>query len=575
MLVVGYSNVCMPVPMRANASVLGSRLMPPRTPLSAWVRALTAALILAWGSQGVGRAAEVPPPVPDTYPWAARLSGVYVAENGFEAVVRWKGGDKFTLGVRKGPEDNFSCMRPEFASTVAGQTAESDKFKLRPGEIDIFQSSCLEAKTRYRFSHTIAPIADPGEVCLEFGEERIESKLGPGVILKDVALANADLQNIDLTGAILCNVDLSGTNLTKAKLNYVLMAGGKLTEANLQHASLKHAVLKDVQMESSDFSGANLSSTDVFCGLETSEEEERDSIAPPLLRLPPKTINGTILRDATFLCDEWPDGSAADLNGMKIAVDAHMPARLLKAGMKREDKVTIRDEIFTYDEISEIAVAPRFSRERVTPSFKCAQAVLDAERAVCRVDELAALDSGLAWIWQGIRPTSADVADQRSWLGTRNACGGNTECIWESYSNRIIKLAPRVKQSVAPPGQSFTYFRTLPYAAATPTLKRWARLIYSEAEYFSFTQEGNLVEIDGYGKGYSGQNYCGFHSYTNYTLDGITIFIEGSTPNPASRNSKLKDLYIILTPQFVFFLGDTSMYCGAWASWPDVFYRSN
>ena len=64
-------------------------------------------------------------------------------------------------------------------------------------------------------------------------------------------MKNADLSEVNLTGAFLANANLSGANFTNSELIAADLAGSDLTEANLNNAYLNHA----------DLSGANLKST--------------------------------------------------------------------------------------------------------------------------------------------------------------------------------------------------------------------------------------------------------------------------------------------------------------------------
>jgi peptidoglycan hydrolase-like protein with peptidoglycan-binding domain len=102
----------------------------------------------------------------------------------------------------------------------------------------------------------------------------------------------------------------------------------------------------------------------------------------------------------------------------------------------------------------------------IQPSFDCARAGNQAERAICSSAQLATLDRQLSATYQAAissRPGSADGIrrDQRNWLRQRNQCGSNQACLAAQMQDRI-NLLSAIAGTVAPsPG-------TLPSPEAPP-----------------------------------------------------------------------------------------------------------
>jgi uncharacterized protein len=80
------------------------------------------------------------------------------------------------------------------------------------------------------------------------------------------------------------------------------------------------------------------------------------------------------------------------------------------------------------------------------PSFDCARAGTPTEGAICGSDSLATLDQQIAdsFLRAQAAMTAADQdrlrLEQRSWLGQRNACGADVDCLHQSMSGRLVEL---------------------------------------------------------------------------------------------------------------------------------------
>jgi uncharacterized protein len=78
------------------------------------------------------------------------------------------------------------------------------------------------------------------------------------------------------------------------------------------------------------------------------------------------------------------------------------------------------------------------------PSFNCAKAATDAEKAVCADPNLAQFDQSLAKLWKAYLEAFEDDhqhlkalrSDQAAWLAQRNACKADGACIAAAYAKR-------------------------------------------------------------------------------------------------------------------------------------------
>lgn len=83
-----------------------------------------------------------------------------------------------------------------------------------------------------------------------------------------------------------------------------------------------------------------------------------------------------------------------------------------------------------------------------TPSFDCSRASTPTEVAICDSDALARLDVSLAEAYRAARDRPGVKDRQRAWIGERNLCGADVDCLSDRMRTRLAELtgAPR------PPG---------------------------------------------------------------------------------------------------------------------------
>ncbi|HET7715613.1 MAG TPA: DUF3298 domain-containing protein [Bauldia sp.] len=82
-------------------------------------------------------------------------------------------------------------------------------------------------------------------------------------------------------------------------------------------------------------------------------------------------------------------------------------------------------------------------------SFDCAKAASATEKAICSDIPLARLDRALADAYSQALSWASDDAEktkirdaQRKWIGERNACGGDIDCLTAAYDARLKALRP-------------------------------------------------------------------------------------------------------------------------------------
>ncbi len=71
------------------------------------------------------------------------------------------------------------------------------------------------------------------------------------------------------------------------------------------------------------------------------------------------------------------------------------------------------------------------------PSFNCAKASTEVEKAICGSKPLSTLDAILAKQYKAAG--SSAKADQKAWLSSRNSCQ-DSECVASRYAERLLQL---------------------------------------------------------------------------------------------------------------------------------------
>ncbi|EPX80111.1 lysozyme inhibitor LprI family protein [Litoreibacter arenae] len=102
----------------------------------------------------------------------------------------------------------------------------------------------------------------------------------------------------------------------------------------------------------------------------------------------------------------------------------------------------------------------------VSPGFDCARAGAAAEHTICAVPMLGALDRQLNAAYAGA--PEGLKASQRAWIGARNDCGADVDCIARMTQQRIAMLSGGTLATIPLPGMAGASATTPAPAAATP-----------------------------------------------------------------------------------------------------------
>ncbi len=95
-----------------------------------------------------------------------------------------------------------------------------------------------------------------------------------------------------------------------------------------------------------------------------------------------------------------------------------------------------------------LAAAPACAQP--VPSFECAKARSATEKTICDDFSLSWQDQQLNRLYGDVRQLLAESArtalrdEQRAWVGKRNACGGNGDCIGQLSRQRLQALSAQV-----------------------------------------------------------------------------------------------------------------------------------
>jgi len=94
-----------------------------------------------------------------------------------------------------------------------------------------------------------------------------------------------------------------------------------------------------------------------------------------------------------------------------------------------------------------VSTASLLSPQAQAASFDCRQAALTAEKAICSDANLGGLDertAGMYFLIVGSGAPAATVARvkqmQSRFVARRNACGGNTDCLVDAYTDQMMFL---------------------------------------------------------------------------------------------------------------------------------------
>lgn len=410
--------------------------------------------------------------------------------------------------------------------------------------------------------------------------------IGPRADLRDVIVSGLDLRGVDLTGAdlrgaVLCGVDLSKARLAGARLDGAIVgpafdgSTASLAAADLTGASLVEARIGGMDQAGAVFDRADLRGAVVGCTLGMVTEgcafAEMDdlSIAGADLRGAHVPVWGGVAKGA----------ETAHVDGVGVLADPATVRWLAASGLKAGESATLHPPApfrrgiavtLTGAELRALAPLMPAVPDHPPPGFDCRAARLPAERAVCATPELAARDRAVAALWQARTRTDAERTAQRTWLGRRNGCGEDANCLADAYAERLNRLAADLPHGLKP-GDALHFSSEPPvrYPAgeAGALLGRWVEA-WGEPEDdidVSVGADGSLL-VAGGTVGANG------HSCTldDTLVEAKTRLVTVTSDGAGDANGPLR---FVLAGDVLVVTGAGRDFCGMRAGWSEVYYR--
>jgi hypothetical protein len=211
------------------------------------------------------------------------------------------------------------------------------------------------------------------------------------------------------------------------------------------------------------------------------------------------------------------------------------------------------------------------------------------EKAICAEPKLAALDSGLTWLWHGVEHTPSETSAQKEWLAARGHCPPPPDhatdfwavafvspndphgCIALAYLERIEQLAPTSSQAVAGNGTYTTDEPLdLPKGASSTLAEKYLLARGLRQDEITITDLASSAgKISGSGL-FANGHICSLdasQSEINRTGAQFQVF-----DIPATRSEY--NISLAITPQVVVRVGGNQQFqCGARGGWSDVYFR--
>jgi uncharacterized protein YjbI with pentapeptide repeats len=454
--------------------------------------------------------------------------------------------------------------------------------------------------------HPDVPGADPSEIDPQFLNPDIRVKAQDfsgrdlagenfrGKVLIDVKFKGANLQRADFTEAIICANDLTNANLTAAHLDRALIGGATiLKSANFTNASARALNIADASGDIR-IDGTDLRAARIMC-----DPDEVRCLGENVEFI---SMAGADLRGATIshLCCASPGLSTAKLDGVTTQFNGYTPMDFapLAAGIRKAGRITFIPDYgisavkteFTGTELGKLsALVGQMRSESAHPSFDCSRARSAVEKAICTEPRLAALDSGMNWLWRGVEHTPQEISAQREWLTARGNCppppshwiefwvapfispADPQGCIAFAYLERIRQLAPKSSQ-IAPGSGTYTTDEPLELPKGkTSTLAEKFLMARGlrEDEISVANLENSAGKISGSGVWTNG-HLC--------SLDASQVEIKRTGAQfqifdvPTARDEY--SISFAVTPQVVVRVGGARQFqCGARGGWSDAYFR--
>lgn len=355
--------------------------------------------------------------------------------------------------------------------------------------------------------------------------EHLRTKGCPGCEIAGKDLSGQNLDGANLEGAHLNEVDLHGATCHGCNLKGASLG----SRVQLDGADLDGADLRDLTAECSPFFAymqcqgsidggqvtlrkANLEGADLSGIIDLDVSGARAEGATFYVGFPPTLVQATF--DKVYLAPEY--GSEAD----KQPFDATEIRGL--AGFVQHNTASWIPLALDFGEVDALAHAP---------SFDCAKAGNDTEKALCKNDSLALKDRMLSAAYKAARDApgldrEALKKEQLAWMKTRNACGAEWVCLEGAMSSRITALVVLAGSSAAVrTGRyepSYAEPRIWTGVAASETGAKLRKLMRYDATSLDVKRaSGGVLSVEAFALGGNG-HMCTIEENTEFHFDPAT-----------------------------------------------------
>ncbi|MCW2247646.1 uncharacterized protein M2352_003280 [Azospirillum fermentarium] len=412
-------------------------------------------------------------------------------------------------------------------------------------------------------------------------------KLAPGSVVNSVGVTKDSLAGWQAPGVRFLDVsfaesNLAGTNFAGACFDHGVLTGADFSGANLSGARLESTTIAGVRFDRANLSGATIACPPgiVGEGCDGFEGEKPVSLRDADLR-------GTDLAAPLSTLDTVLDGARVErtvLPLMPDILDALAKAQVTDVRLTPPPLRSGNGEVFTAAELDQLRQLgggkplSLMTRMGTVPSFDCSPPNLSVvEKALCQMDDLAALDRVMGLTYRRVIDAAADKTlvktAQTTFLKTRNGCatlGEDTRysCIANAYVTRLAELGREtVKAASAPGTRRFSGGPAHPKAAVAndPLVARLVRAYGDSPDIATITGAGGTLTVTAEATGGNG-HACGFEAPVRFdTVRGVWVGeVDGE-----------KMAWVILPEGLVPASKpeESHYFCGMRAMWPAVYFQ--
>ncbi len=322
----------------------------------------------------------------------------------------------------------------------------------------------------------------------------------PGCTVGSRNLAGADLRGVDLTGATLADLDLRGAKMSGARLD------GAAIQGQLDGVDLSGASMRGVTLGCSPFFVGGACTSGGVADDQAVQLAGADLRGADVSGVPPLRLAGAKVEGALLYVGFPPSLVEAEFESVRLGGtygSSTDPQSFTKA------EIGLLSHHVGFSDGAWATYTWTLPGSQLAPSYDCARAGNDAERAVCSDPQLAALDRLLSGAYAAAKKAVGKDAvrgPQRTFLTKRNACGGDSGCIASALRGRVSALLAQAGAGAAAPGLYRPLYSLPPGLTAdlvgTEAGARLQRLLTTDSDWIRLTPrpDGTLgVEAAGLG----------------------------------------------------------------------------